>query len=899
MSKNNKIISIFLILLFFCGSFFAFDNFILANNNVEHILISEIQIGGETVYDEFIELYNPTDQEIDLENWDLKRKTKSGTESNMLNNIEGAIPARGYFLIIPRANCGDDNNANCYQGLTIADDEYTTNSFLAKDNTVLLYDYNGNLIDRVGWGEAVDFEGEAIDLNLESNKSLTRKIVNNIIQDTDNNKSDFVLRDNPEPQNSSIVNNNDQKMEDSESFEDSESEDNQNNDNDEQDGSTQARLPDEQENGANDTDANDTANDNNNTQDGSTAFQDYGASDSSAQGDSSQEAGTGSSEIYISPKIVITEFLPNPEDSDRDNEFIEIYNNGDVEVDLSEWTLEDKIGRIKKFSIPDITKIKAGKYKAFYSDETKITLNNSGDGVVLRDDKNNIIDETSICDSVQEEQSSALDENGSWVLTLRPTPGRENIIKVEEKVISEKTNEKKDSESFEDSESKEQDYEISDNGNGNIQNGSTQENGVNNKQENGVNVSYDYSDRIVVSEIYPNPFGRDNREGNYEWIELYNNSDEDVNLKGWQIDDILKKGSKAHIIKEDKMIKARSFAVFENVQTKIMLNNSGDEVNVLWPDGEVVDSVRYEKANEGVSYNWTPNSWMWSSEITPGKNNKAGMIKIEKELGKNDLERGFVRGVENTKDESSEIEDMEIDYIETDIKDIEHFTKYSRVKVSGIVSTPPGIFADNIFYLSGSGIQIYSYEAGILKIELGDEIEIIGRVSEVGGEKRILLDKSEDIKIISRDNLVEAQLTSTGNINESVEGYLIMAEGKVSQVKKDVFYLDDGSGEIKIYIKPHTEIEKPKIKIGDWMVITGQVSQTSTGYRILPRFQGDIKLSRVSGISIAKAASDTKEVENKVENNKNLLWNILFFIIMALILADWWRMKQKLKIRSK
>ena len=828
MNNNKKIIYFFLTSLFFCGSFFAFNNFISANNSVEHIVISEVQIGGETVYDEFIELYNPTDQEINLENWDLKRKTKSGNESNVLNNIEGIIPAYGYFLIIPRANCGESKIEDCYKGTVAADDEYTTNSFLANDNTILLYDGNEDLVDKVGWGEAGDFEGEVIINNPENNQILERTNINGVIQDTDNNKNDFVLRDDPEPWNSG-------------------------NSGDGQDGSSQ-------ETGANDEE-----------QEGST--QENGAN-GETHPNPSQERN----------KIIITEFLPNPEDSDRDNEFIEIYNNGDKEVDLSGWTLEDKIGRIKKFVIPDGTKIDAGKYKAFYSDETKITLNNSGDGVVLRNDKNNIIDETPVSDSVKEEQSYALDKKDDWILTLRPTPGRENIIKAEESGAQEGSTQEYGA-------NDEQEDISQENGASEETHSNLPQEGNNTIQENGANVSYDYSDRIVISEIYPNPFGRDNREGNYEWIELYNNSDEDINLRGWRIDDILGKGSKAHIIKEDKIIKARNFAVFENVQTKIMLNNSGDEVNILWPDGEIVDSVRYEKASEGFSYNWTPNSWEWSSKITPGKNNKAEMIIIEKELGENNLEQSSVMGVEDAEDELGEIEDIEIDYIEADIKDIKHFTKYSRVKVFGIVSTPPGIFADNIFYLSGSGIQIYSYEVKIPKIELGDKIEIIGRVSEVGGEKRILLDNEEDIKIISHNNLIEAQLISIGNINESVEGYLIMTEGKVSQIKSDTFFLNDGSGEIKIYIKPQTEIEKPKIKIGDWMVVAGQVSQTSLGYRILPRFQGDIRLSRISGTSIVKAASDVKEAKNKAENNKNLLWNILFFIIAVLILVDWGRMK--------
>ena len=843
MSRSKKIIYFFLTSILLCGSFFVCNKeqiirqssiFCVAFANseeVKHLVISEIQISGESVYDEFIELYNPTDLEIDINGWDLKRKTESGSESNVLNNIEGVISANGYFLVIPRANCGDNNNESCYKKMVSGDDEYTTNSFFANNNTVLLYNCDGVLIDKVGWGRAIDFESEVINLDLENSKSLERKIIDNIIQDTDNNEGDFILRDDPEPQNSGDTND-----------QDDENSDEQKNSDDENDNNNEEETEDD--------------NNGSDEQDSPMALRD----------------------------IVITEFLPNPEDSDRDNEFIEIYNNDDTKVDLSGWVLEDKIGSAKKFVISNNTEINIGEYKVFYSDETKITLNNSGDGVILKDNKNNIIDETPVSDSVQEEQSYVLDEYEDWVLTLKPTPGRKNVIKVEEN----NTNEEQKNFGQERDINKKTELNLFSDGYDNAQDGSTQEYEANNED------SYDYSDRIVISEVYPNPFGRDNRKGNYEWVELYNNSSEDVNLKGWRIDDILKKGSRAYIIKEDKIIQARSFAVFENVQTKIMFNNSGDEVNVLWPDGEVVDNLRYEKADEGVSYNWTPNSWKWSSEITPGKNNKAETIVIRKEADRNNLEEGSILGVKDAEDKLDKIEDIEPDYIEANIKDIKHFTKYSRVKVSGIVSTPPGIFADNTFYLLGSGIQVYSYEVKIPKIELGDKIEIIGRVSEVGGEKRILLDNKENIKVVGHNNLVVSKLILTGDINESTEGYLAMIEGKVSQIKEDVFFLDDGSGEIKIYIKPQTNIKKPEIKIGDWMVIVGQVSQTSSGYRILPRFQGDIKLSQVSGITEASQVFSDQRVLEENKNNNFLLYGIIS-IIGLVVLIDWIRIRIKKK----
>ena len=969
MSRNIRIIYFFITFIFFCGSFFVYNNYILANA-VDHIVISEIQISGDGVYDEFIELYNPTDQEINLENWDLKRKTKSGTENNVLNNIEGIIPACGYFLIIPRANCGDGGNEDCYKGAVVFDDEYTTNSFFANDNSVLLYDRDGNLIDKIGWGDATDFEGEAIDLEIENNKSLERIIIDSVIQDSDNNKNDFILQDDPNPQNSSVVN-------------DQEDQDNQND-------------LEEQE-------------DSDNGQDGSTTFQDYGANDiiiteflPNPKGSDSEdefieiynsgnveidledwtlEDKMGSVKKFIIPeetkigvdeyrvfyssetkitlnnngdgillrnrednvisetslsnlapegqsysldksgnwvwtliitpekenviiqedqqddnssqedeindseqddsgethpkssqewnKIIITEFLLNPEDSDRDNEFIEIYNNDIAKIDLENWTLEDKIGSVKKFIIPEGTKIDVGEYKVFYSDQTRITLNNSGDGVVLRDNKNNIIDETPVSGLVKEDQSFAKDKNESWVLTLRPTPGRKNVIRSEE-------NDKQKSSTQE-------------NGVGGIDNKINSTNNKDSGADDVVSDSYDYSDRIVISEIYPNPIGNDNREENYEWIEIYNNSDSKVNLKGWRIDDILNKGSKPYLIIEDIIIKPRDFVVFQNSQTKIVLNNSGDEVNILWPDGTVVDNLKYGKSKEGYSYNWvSSDSWDWNKKTTPGNNNIVGNNNV--------LQNGEVKGIQERYNDIDN-NNNKLDYIKTNISEVKNLKKYLRVKISGIVSTPVGIFSDRSFYLSGSGIQVHSYEIISKKFNIGDEIELVGRLSEIGGEKRILIDNTGYIAILSRDNLVKPKLISQSDLTDELVGSLIIIEGKIFEISKNLFYIGDENGKVKIYIKSGTGISISDIKKDNWVTITGQVSKTSLGYRILPRFQNDIKLARTSGTSTFSEtlSQSNKNIASIFKNTTDVrsLWNILFFSIIAMILFDWGRMRTK------
>jgi len=115
------------------------------------ILISEILTG--TTADsgaEFIELYNPNDQVVDLTGWELRKRSSSGSESNLLDNAKfvGSISAHGFFLIASPA----------YTGASAADLIYsvTSASLAYTNNTLVLYrgDHaTATVVDTVSWSE--------------------------------------------------------------------------------------------------------------------------------------------------------------------------------------------------------------------------------------------------------------------------------------------------------------------------------------------------------------------------------------------------------------------------------------------------------------------------------------------------------------------------------------------------------------------------------------------------------------------------------------------------------------------------------------------------------------------------------------------------------------------------
>jgi hypothetical protein len=192
-NKNIKT-QLYLFLLFLIVALFCFGENCLAEEIIPHLIINEIQTSGGTgkTTEEFIELYNPTDIEINLLNYKLTKKTSTGTESNLIvsSKFSGIIPAHKYFLIAHPD----------YSDTVFADLIYSGSSYsISNNNTVLIYNASEVLVDKVGFGiTSKDFESTPA-INPEDGKSIARKN----FQDTGDNSMDFSSQDKSSPINSS------------------------------------------------------------------------------------------------------------------------------------------------------------------------------------------------------------------------------------------------------------------------------------------------------------------------------------------------------------------------------------------------------------------------------------------------------------------------------------------------------------------------------------------------------------------------------------------------------------------------------------------------------------------------------------------------------------------------
>ena len=118
---------------------------------------------------------------------------------------------------------------------------------------------------------------------------------------------------------------------------------------------------------------------------------------------------------------------------------------------------------------------------------------------------------------------------------------------------------------------------------------------------------------IIFNEILPSPVGLDEIE---EWIEIFNQNEFKVDISNWQITDTEGKTT-IYTFLEGTEISPKGFLVLLRPDSKITLNNSGDGLNLIQPDGKIIDSIGYENAPRGKSYNRTETGWVWSSTLTP------------------------------------------------------------------------------------------------------------------------------------------------------------------------------------------------------------------------------------------------------------------------------------------
>jgi RecJ-like exonuclease len=211
----------------------------------------------------------------------------------------------------------------------------------------------------------------------------------------------------------------------------------------------------------------------------------------------------------------------------------------------------------------------------------------------------------------------------------------------------------------------------------------------------------------------------------------------------------------------------------------------------------------------------------------------------------------------------------------TTIDRLPHEDLGDMVMVAGVVAVEPGVLGSQYFYIVDPtvstttlpGIQIYSYKKDFPKLQRGDRIEVVGELSEASGELRIKTAEAASMRVIGHVGDPTPLSVDIAAIGEPLEGSFVRVHGEVTEIKGSYMYLDDGTGEIKVYFKSATGINKKLVALGDLAEVRGLIHQTKTDYQLLPRSQKDIIKTGVTEEVVAfqqeQEKNEGKEVAEK------------------------------------
>lgn len=382
------------------------------------------------------------------------------------------------------------------------------------------------------------------------------------------------------------------------------------------------------------------------------------------------------SPISYSTAVYINEFMPNPTGDDTKLEFIELYNDSDVDSDLSGWQLDDMAdGGSSAFIIPQSTSISAHDYILFYSVQTKISMNNDSDHVILMH-PDGVISNDIEYDRSKEGYSYNYANMSNYQQSSTPTPGQENKITMPTPTAS-----------------------------------PTPKPNPTPRPTLAPRV-YDFTSKIFINEVYPNP---PNEDAKNEFIEIINGENRTVSLAGWQLDDE-EKGSTPYHFKNDDTISAKSSMVLYRTISKIGLNDEGDSVRLIDPHENVIALITYGKAIKSLSYNRTEEGgYAWSDVITPNKKNIIGVHGegrvLKRDVKKAPLKTARIAGIA---DKSSAI--SKIDSLASLPPIIGSRLMKQDIVGSSYVQTPARV-RKNVFILFGLAVGVYQLRSGIFAKE--------------------------------------------------------------------------------------------------------------------------------------------------------------------------------------
>ncbi len=550
----------------------------------------------------------------------------------------------------------------------------------------------------------------------------------------------------------------------------------------------------------------------------------------------------------IKDKIIINELMPNPAGSD-DYEWIELKNISNQPLNIENFSLSDATNKKYTFKSEKLGNliIPAGGFFIIYKSQSRISLNNTSAEIVkLYNDNQNIIDQVIYEPPVPENHSLSLIK-GEWHWTKTPTPATNNILASDNEVTDTPI----------------ENNQTLNNNNSQKINSTNSEPSPTKKEKQTECPAYDKG-KVVINELWPAPQGND-RE--LEFIELKNIDNKDISLCGWQLAD----KNHTFIFGSDTTIEALDFLVLPRSLTKISLNNNGDEIKLLNPQGVLIDSTTYNRAPTNDSWGReSDSSFAWTKKSTPWEENE------------------FVATANNpTSSKQNSTDNSPAPILITDFAKLYHHPSGSYLSVKGIVSSPPHQLGSQLMYIlsDDQGLQLYKYDKDWPELSLGDVIRVKGQLSFIQKTiPRLKIKNKTNIKKIKSSPPPSPLALTISEIDKTNIHTLIKTNGEIIDKGRNKFIITDMEGnDLSVQIKPSTGIKLSSLKEGDIIEVTGIMTTDEERLKILPRFPQDIKIIKVKGYS-TNNTSNIQTSSPSAALDFKYIYTLLIVIILTILI---------------
>jgi len=858
----------------------------------ERIYFSEIAWAGSSlsVADEWLELANPTNMDIDIGGWRISGA--GANETDLVLTYPTIIPANSTLLI---ANY-DLNNQNT--ALTIKPDVVTSTISLSNTKMLIrLFDANGEIIDQVGDGSA-PFAGYSaktkatmirispeiigtleiawrtcdISQNIKTEDCGTpgfidyfssqtiieepsQETIENIADDTETNTETDVDISIHENTDSELITNDEQSEEEmnnedtflsdvdqisnayleNSSTTTSEDMTNQIIDHDDSALSTSSSMIEK-----------------NTAEDTETIMTDTSSTSTNASAFPREQVTTINSDDALTDLLNAKNFL-------RINEVMAVPVTGkewveliildqSVNINLEEFALYDAVGKIMQ-----LDGMLGGEINYKIIEIPSSRLNNGGDSVSIISTDGTLID-TMEYQSHKKGVSLARDQNMEWQFTQIPTPGQANVIWMPMETKKESADIAKDT-----------DTPKTDNMQTVLTTESTEIYEATENTNNNANQIL-----IKLNEICPNP-----NEGK-EWVELISFADTSVDLTGLELHD-----SAGRIMKLKGVIDAKAIYVIELSSAR--LNNGGDKVILINDRGEIMDELEYTGSQKGFSYARMQNgTWKESAIPTKGlfnyENNEENSFdeKTIKEILSTSTTTNIIstsKSSTNTKSTTKTTTKSSTATI-TKTQSILTLTDYSmlhqeefggmRLLLRGTVGTLPRHVSGRGFILlnhDGRGllVRVPSYK----KIpEFGSFIAVTGSLKFDTRELPYLSLTKNDSWNEETSEAVTPSVRKISLLSPTMEDAwsLVQATGTVNSVSGNTVNLIVDNIDVDMTIKPGVEYRASRLKKGDVINVTGILDISNDRATILPRYANEITLIAHAQESLTTTSKQTQGI---------------------------------------